>query len=61
MPFSPLESNANTWVAATQADAAKVDISIWALPDETIEQSEAREVLRQFAAKWWAYNLSKKA
>ena len=61
VPFSRLEANADTRVAATQADDAKVDLTTWALPDETIEQSKAREVLRRFAAKWCAYNLSRKA
>ena len=37
VPFSPLEANFNTQVAATQADDAEVDLSIWALPDETME------------------------
>ena len=59
--FSPLEANANTRVAAIQVDDAEVDLFIWALPDETIEQSKAYEALRWFATKWWAYNLSKKA
>ena len=61
VPLLPLEANVTTWVAATQADDSEVDLSIWALPNETIEQSKAREVLRQFVDRWWAYNLSKKA
>ena len=61
VPFSLLEANVNTQVAANQADDTEVDLSIWALPDGTIEQSEAPEVLRRFATDWWAYNLSKKA
>ena len=48
--FSPLEANADTRLAATQADDAKVDPIIWALPNETIEQSKDCEVLRCFAA-----------
>ena len=59
--FSPLEVNVDTRVAATQADDAKVDLSTWALPNETLAQSKVREVLRRFAVRWWARNLHQKA
>ena len=61
VPFASLEANADTQVTATQADDAEVDVSTWALPNKTLQQAKAREVLRRFAAKWWAYNLSRKA
>ena len=56
-----MEANIDTRATAAQADDAQVDLSTWALPDETPEQAKAREVLRRFAAKWWGYNLSRKA
>jgi hypothetical protein len=31
------------------------------MPDETLEQTKAREFLRRFAHKWWVYNLAKEA
>ena len=34
--FSLLEVNVDTRVAATQADDAEVDLSTWALPNETL-------------------------
>ena len=41
VPFTPLEGNVDT---AAQADDAEVDLSTWALPDETQEQAAARQV-----------------
>jgi len=61
VPFASLEANADTRVTATQADDAEVDVSTLALPNETLQQARACEVLRRFAAKWWDYNLSRKA
>ena len=61
VPFASMEAKMDTRATATQADDAQVDLSTWALPNETPEQAKAREVLRRFAAKWWAYNLSRKA
>ena len=59
--FTPMEDNVTTRIAASQADDAQIDLSIWALPNETPEQANAREVLRRFAARWWAYHQEKKA
>ena len=59
--FTPIEDKVTTRVAASQADDAQIDVSIWALPNETPEQANAREVLRRFAARWWAYHQEKKA
>jgi hypothetical protein len=61
IPFSPLEAKATTRVAATQTDFAKVDLSAWSPPSETEEEARAKEVLRQFAARWWAHKLAKEA
>ncbi len=33
----------------------EVDLSAWALPDETAEMARARQVLRKFAVRWWKY------
>ena len=57
IPFSPLEVNATTRVAAAQADDAEVDLSAWSSPSETEEEAHARVILRRFAVRWWAYNL----
>ena len=59
--FSPLEVNVDTRAAATQADDVEVDLSTWALPNETLLQSKAWDVLRRFAVWWWARNLHQKA
>ena len=61
IPFSPMEVKASTRVGAAQADDAKVDLSAWALPKETIEQAKARNVLWRFAVRWWARNIAKEA
>jgi hypothetical protein len=44
-----MEVKASTRVGAAQADDAEVDLSAWALPEETIEQAKARNVLRHFS------------
>ena len=44
--FSPFKANVTTRVDTTQADDSEVELSICALLNETIEQSEAQEVLR---------------
>ena len=49
IPFSPMEVKASTCVGAAQADDAEVDLLAWALPEETTEQANARNVLRRFA------------
>jgi hypothetical protein len=37
VPFMPMEINATTCIAASQANAAEVDLLAWALPGETVE------------------------
>ena len=56
VPFSPLEARADTRVMAAQADDAEVDLSTWAMPDETPVQTHARQVLRKVVARWWYIN-----
>ena len=46
-------------VKAAQTDEAEVDTSHWALPNETIEEAKAHQVLRQFAVRWWAKHQEK--
>ena len=53
VPVSPLETVAAARVKAAQPDDAEVDVSAWALPDETTEVAAARQVLRRFAVRWW--------
>jgi hypothetical protein len=47
----------STQVAAAQADNAKVDLAAWSSPQETEGEAKAQVILRQFAVRWWAYNL----
>jgi hypothetical protein len=61
IPFSPLEVNATTRVAAAQADDAEVDLLAWSSPSETEEEAHARVILRRFVVRWWAYNLCREA
>jgi hypothetical protein len=61
IPFSPLEAKATTCAVSAQADHAKVDLSAWNPPLEMEEEAQARAVLRQFAACWWAHNLGREA
>ena len=61
IPFSPLEVNATTRVAAAQAGDAEVDLSAWSSPSEMEEEAHARVILRWFAVHWWAYNLCREA
>jgi len=56
-----MEVKASTRVGAAQADDAEVDLSAWALPEETIEQANARIVLWRVAVRWWARNIAKEA
>jgi len=63
IPFSPLEVNATTRVAAAQAGDAEVDLLAWSSPSETEEGAHARVVLRRFAVhfrrepmRWWNCN-----
>ena len=46
---------------AALADDAGVELSYWALPNETPEQTKARHLLRVFAHLWWVYNLAREA
>ena len=61
VPFTPMEAKVDTRVEAKLADDAEVNLSTWAVPGETKRESEARVVLRRFAARWWAYNLERNA
>ncbi|KAL7527269.1 hypothetical protein ACHAXR_004033, partial [Thalassiosira sp. AJA248-18] len=61
IPFTPMEVKVDTRVEAKLADDAEVNLSTWAIPGETESEIKARIVLRQFAVRWWAYNLEKKA
>jgi len=47
IPFSHLEVNATTRVAAAQANDAEVDLSAWSSPSETEEEAHARVILRR--------------
>ena len=53
-PFSPMEEAVSTRVKAAQADNAAVDLSQWALPNETEKTSNSREIIRRLVMKWWA-------
>jgi hypothetical protein len=59
--FKPLEEMAEVRAEAACPDDAEIDLSTWALPDETPEIAQARTVLRRFAVRWWAYYQTKKA
>ena len=52
---SMLEQAVSTRVKAAHADNAEVDLSQWALKDETPEVANACAVLRRFAVHWWSY------
>ena len=53
--YSPLELKEDAGRAATTADHAAVDLSVWAPPGETREQALAREQIRKLAVSWWAF------
>jgi hypothetical protein len=61
VPYSPLELQVDTRVKAAQPEDAEVDLSSWALPNETEEIARARQVLRRFAVKWWQHYQEKVA
>jgi len=61
VPFTPLEGNVDTRLAAAQADDAEVDLSTWAMPGETQEQAAARKVFRSVALRWWKWHKTQKA
>ena len=46
---------------AVYLNLAAADLSAWALPEETIEQTKARNVLWRFAVQWWSCNIAKEA
>eukprot|EP00986_Skeletonema_menzelii_P016382 scaffold14397_cov80-Skeletonema_menzelii.AAC.1 len=48
-------------VEAKLPDDAPVDYSLWALPNETPAEEEARHILRRVAVKWWAANIESEA
>eukprot|EP00804_Cyclotella_cryptica_P005665 CCRYP_000031-RA/>CCRYP_000031-RA protein AED:0.42 eAED:0.37 QI:0/0/0/1/1/1/2/0/485 len=59
--FSPMEQRAAVRLHAAMSDDREVDLTTWAMPDETPEQTEAREVLRRFVFKWWTHYQERKA
>lgn len=59
--FKPLEEMAKVRAEAACPDDAEIDLSTWALPEETPEITNARTLLRRFAVRWWAYYQTKKA
>ena len=61
IPLGPLEKQVDTRVEAKLPDDAPVDYSHWAQPGETIEEEQARHILRSIAVKWWAANIEKEA
>ena len=54
------ETNARH-LKAVKADNAQVDFSMWALPNETLKQAWAREVLRKYLHRWWNARLRREA
>jgi hypothetical protein len=46
---------------AALADDAGVELSYWALPNETPTQAAARDLLHRFAHHWWVVNLAREA
>ena len=42
---------------AVKADDAQVDFSMWELPNETLKQAWAHEVLRKYLHRWWNMHL----
>ena len=61
VPFSPLEDKVTTCVMVAQADNAKVDLTAWALLQETARDAKARVVLQNLAVQWWAHNMKREA
>jgi len=49
------------FLKAARADDAAIHKDIWALPEETPQQKEARERLRCLGHKWWVHNLEREA
>ena len=46
---------------AALPDDAGVELAYWALPNETQEQTIARNLLRRFSHAWWVMNLTREA
>lgn len=46
---------------AVKADTARVDYSMWALPNETLRQAWAWEVLQKYLHRWWNAHLRREA
>ncbi len=61
IPFSPLELKEASQAGAAKADDEDIDLSIWALPNETKAQRDARVVLRRFSTHWWIHHQAKVA
>ena len=59
--LSPLETKQGVRSQASTADDAKVDLAQWSYEGETDTEAKARQVLRRFAARWWAYYQVKQA
>ena len=57
IPFSPLELKDETGSAATKADDAGIDLSVWALEDETPAEGRARNLLRQVCLRFWKWKI----
>jgi len=60
-PLGPMELKGIQRAKAALADDAGVELSYWALPNETEQQTMARHLLRVFAHIWWVYNLEREA
>ena len=53
VPVGALEREADAKLASATADDTEVDLTQWALPAGTPEESKSRAVLCRFAARWW--------
>eukprot|EP00956_Cyclotella_meneghiniana_P001321 scaffold1440_cov23-Cyclotella_meneghiniana.AAC.2 len=56
-----LETKGIQRAKAALPDDAGIELSYWALPNETDQQTHARALLRNFAHLWWVYNLAREA
>jgi hypothetical protein len=61
IPFSPLEAEVTTPVAAAQTNFAEVGRTAWSSPLEMEEEAQRRVELWQFAAHSWANYLERDA
>ena len=46
---------------AVKADDAQADLSMWALPNETLREAWVREVMRKYLHRWWNRSLRHEA